>query len=37
MEYIRSRLCRYRDMLGRPNEGVHSIKLFNIAIIDVGV
>jgi hypothetical protein len=28
-------LCKYKDILGRPNEGVHSFRIFNIAIVDV--
>lgn len=27
--------CEYSNIFGKPNEGVHSIKLFNISIIDV--
>ena len=27
-------LCKYRDMFGKPNEGPHSYRLFNIAIVD---
>lgn len=30
-----SGLCKYRDLFGKPNEGVHQYRLFNIAIIDV--
>ena len=28
-------LCRFRDALGRPREGVHSIRLFDVAVVDV--
>lgn len=28
-------LCQYKNVLGKVNEGVHSIRLFNIAIVDV--
>ena len=28
-------LCEYKNMLGKVGEGVHSIRIFNIAIIDV--
>ena len=28
-------LSKYKDILGRPNEGVHSFRIFNIAIVDV--
>lgn len=27
-------LCKYNDILGRSNEGVHSFRIFNIAIVD---
>lgn len=27
-------LCKYKDIFGKPNEGVHSYRIFNIAIID---
>jgi len=29
------RLCKYRDVFGKVGEGVHSYRLFNIAIVDV--
>ena len=28
-------LCKYKDILGKPGQGVHSYRLFNLAIIDV--
>ena len=28
-------LCQYRDIFGRPKEGAHSYRLFNIAIVDL--
>jgi len=28
-------LCKYKDSLGKPNEGFHSTRLFNIAIFDL--
>ena len=28
-------LCKYKDSLGKPNEGLHSTRLFNIAIFDL--
>jgi len=30
-----SGLCKYANALGEPGKGVHSIRLFNIAIVDV--
>jgi hypothetical protein len=28
-------LCKYKDIFGKLNKGVHSYRIFNIAIIDV--
>ena len=28
-------LCKYRDMFGKPNTGIHSIRIGNIAVVDV--
>ena len=28
-------LCKYKDIFGKPGEGAHSIRIFNIAVIDV--
>jgi hypothetical protein len=28
-------LCKWKDILGKPNSGIHSIRLFNISIVDV--
>ena len=28
-------LCKYANIVGEPGTGVHSIRLFNIAIVDV--
>ena len=28
-------ICKYKDILGKPNKGVHSYRIFNIAIVDV--
>jgi hypothetical protein len=28
-------LCKYKDALGIPGEGIHSYRIFNIAIMDV--
>ena len=27
-------LCKYKNILGKPNEGVHSYRIFGIAIVD---
>ena len=32
-----SGLCKYRDMFGKPAEGVHQYRLFGVAIIDVAM
>jgi len=28
-------LCKYANLFGEPNTGPHSIRIFNIAIVDV--
>lgn len=28
-------LCKFKDIFGQPGKGIHSIRIFNIAIIDV--
>ena len=28
-------LCQYKDALGKPGVGIHSYRIFNIAIVDV--
>ena len=28
-------LCKYKDIFGKVAEGVHSYRIFNIAIVDV--
>jgi hypothetical protein len=28
-------LCKYKDIFGKPGEGAHSYRIFNIAIVDV--
>ena len=28
-------LCKYKNILGEPNKGVHSYRLFGVAIVDV--
>ena len=28
-------LCKYKDILGKPNTGLHSLRILDIAIIDV--
>lgn len=28
-------LCEYKDILGKPGQGIHSYRIFNIAIVDV--
>jgi len=27
--------CKYKDIFGAPNEGIHSYRIFNIAIVDL--
>lgn len=28
-------LCPYRHALGRPREGVHALRVFDVAVVDV--
>jgi hypothetical protein len=28
-------LCKYKNVLGQPNKGIHSYRLFGVAIVDV--
>ena len=28
-------LCKYKNVLGKPNKGVHSYRIFNLAIFDI--
>jgi ABC-type spermidine/putrescine transport system permease subunit I len=28
-------LCKYKNIFGKPREGIHNIRVFDIAIIDV--
>lgn len=28
-------LCKYKNLFGEPGTGLHSIRIFNIAIVDV--
>jgi len=28
-------LCKYKNIFGKPNKGIHSYRIFNIAIVDV--
>lgn len=30
-------LCKYKDSFGKPGQGVHSIRIFNIAVVDVAM
>ncbi len=29
------RYCNYRNLLGKPSEGIHSYRIMNIAVVDV--
>lgn len=28
-------LCKYKDVFGRPKEGAHSWRIFDVAVVDV--
>jgi hypothetical protein len=32
---IYMKFCQYQDIFGEPKEGIHSIRIFNIAIVDL--
>ena len=32
---MNTNLCPYKYIFGKPSEGVHSYKLFNIALVDL--
>jgi hypothetical protein len=27
--------CEYKDIFGKPGEGIHSFRIFNISVVDV--
>lgn len=29
------KLCEYKDIFGRPKEGAHSFRLWNVAMVDL--
>lgn len=30
-------LCKYKDIFGKPREGAHSFRIFDIAIVDLAM
>jgi hypothetical protein len=30
-----SGLCKYKDIFGEPNTGIHSYRIFNLAVMDI--
>ena len=30
-------LCQYQNIFGKPGEGAHSYRIFNIAVVDLGL
>jgi hypothetical protein len=30
-------LCKYKDIIGKPNTGIHKYRIFDIAVLDVAV
>ena len=28
-------LCKYKEIFGKPNTGIHSYRLFNLALVDI--
>jgi hypothetical protein len=35
MKILGMDLCRYKDIFGRPREGAHAYRIFDIAVVDV--
>lgn len=35
MNIEKNSLCAYKNILGEPKKGIHSYRIFNIAIIDI--
>jgi uncharacterized membrane protein len=35
MKIGRLDLCQYKDIFGRPREGAHAYRVFDIAVVDV--
>lgn len=31
------RLCQYQNLFGKPGQGVHSLRLANVALVDVAL
>ena len=29
-------LCKYRNLFGKPGKGVHSLRVLNVAVVDLG-
>ncbi len=32
---LNNSLCKYKDIFGKPREGLHSYRIFDIAIVDL--
>lgn len=30
-----SGLCKYKDIFGKPNAGIHKYRIFNLAVMDI--
>jgi hypothetical protein len=35
MKIFGTDLCKYKDIFGRPREGAHAYRIFDIAVVDV--
>jgi len=35
MSIINMRACEYKDILGVPGKGIHSIRFFGMALVDI--
>lgn len=37
MSSLREKMCKFNNIFGNPGSGIHSIRLFNFAVVDVVV
>jgi hypothetical protein len=35
MKFLGIDLCKYKDIFGRPREGAHAYRIFDVAVVDV--
>lgn len=35
MKFFGVDLCKYKDIFGRPREGAHAYRIFDVAVVDI--